>query len=66
VFRDFYRKGVEKGEGRDISVKDASNLFFAQIMGMMLLHECYGDEFDVTLNEHPNKSLQLYLELIER
>jgi hypothetical protein len=35
-------------------------------MGMMLLHECYGDEFDVTLNEHPNKSLQLYLELIER
>ena len=39
VFRDFYRKGIERGEVRDIGVKDASNLFFAQIMGMMLLHE---------------------------
>jgi len=39
VFREFYREGVEKGEVRAIRFKDASNLFFAQIMGMMLLHE---------------------------
>jgi AcrR family transcriptional regulator len=66
VFRDFYRQGVERGEVRDISVKDASNLFFAQITGMMLLHEYYGDEFDVTLDEHLEKSLRLYLEFVER
>lgn len=66
VFRDFYRQGVERGEVRNISVKDASNLFFAQIMGMMLLHEYYGDEFDVTLDEHLDKSLQLYLEFVEK
>ena len=65
VFRDFYREGVERGEVRDISVKDASNLFFAQITGMMLLHEYYGDEFDVTLDEHLDKSLGLYLEFVE-
>ena len=66
VFREFYREGVEKGEVRDIRVKDASNLFFAQIMGMMLLHEYYGDEFDVTLDEHLDMSLQLYLEFVEK
>ena len=66
VFRDFYRKGIEKGEVRDISFKDASNLFFAQIMGMMLLHQYYGEEFDVTLDEHLDKSLQLYLEFVEK
>jgi AcrR family transcriptional regulator len=66
VFRDFYRQGVERGEVRDISVKDASNLFFAQITGMMLLHEYYGDEFDVTLDEHLEKSLRLYLEFVEK
>jgi len=54
------------GEVRDISVKDASNLFFAQITGMMLLHEYYGDEFDVTLDEHLDKSLRLYLEFVEK
>ena len=43
VFRDFYRQGIERGEVRNINVKDASNLFFAQITGMMLLHEYYGD-----------------------
>ena len=66
VFRDFYRQGVERGEVRDIGVKDASNLFFAQITGMMLLHEYYGDEFDVTLDEHLEKSLRLYLEFVEK
>jgi AcrR family transcriptional regulator len=66
VFRDFYRQGIERGEVRDISVKDASNLFFAQITGMMLLHEYYGDEFDVTLGEHLDKSLRLYLEFAQR
>lgn len=66
VFRDFYREGVERGEVRNIGVKDASNLFFAQIMGMMLLHEYYGEEFDVTLDEHLDKSLQLYLEFVEK
>lgn len=65
VFRDFYRRGIEKGEVRDIGVKDASNLFFAQITGMMLLHEYYEEEFDVTLDEHLEKSLQLYLEFVE-
>ncbi|NQU08869.1 MAG: TetR/AcrR family transcriptional regulator [Candidatus Abyssubacteria bacterium] len=66
VFRDFYRRGIEKGEVRDIGVKDASNLFFAQITGMMLLHEYYEEEFDVTLDEHLEKSLQLYLEFVEK
>ena len=66
VFRDFYRQGVERGEVRELGVKDASNLFFAQIMGMMLLHEYYGEEFDVTLDEHLDKSLQLYLEFVEK
>jgi AcrR family transcriptional regulator len=66
VFRDFYREGIERGEVRDISVKDASNLFFAQITGMMLLHEYYEDEFDVTLEEHLEKSLRLYLEFVEK
>lgn len=66
VFREFYREGVEKGEVRNVRVKDASNLFFAQIMGMMLLHEYYGDEFDVTLDEHLDMSLQLYLEFVEK
>lgn len=65
VFRDFYRRGVEAGEVRAIRPKDASNLFFAQITGMMLLHEYYGDEFDVTIDEHLNQSLQMYLEFIE-
>jgi len=66
VFREFYREGVEKGEVRAIRFKDASNLFFAQIMGMMLLHEYYGNEFDVTLDEHLDMSLQVYLEYIEK
>lgn len=65
VFREFYQEGVEKGEVRAIRFKDASNLFFAQIMGMMLLHEYYGNEFDVTLDEHLDMSLQLYLEFVE-
>jgi AcrR family transcriptional regulator len=64
VFREFYREGVERGEVRAIRFKDASNLFFAQIMGMMLLHEYYGNEFDVTLDEHLDMSLELYLEFI--
>jgi len=66
IFRDFYRGGLERGEVRDIRVKDASNLFFAQITGMMLLHEYYGNEFDVTLDEHLDQSLQLYLEFVEK
>ena len=66
VFRNFYQEGIRKGEVRDISFKDASNLFFAQIMGMMLLHQYYGEEFDVTLDEHLDKSLQLYLEFVEK
>lgn len=65
VFREFYREGIKKGEVRHIRYKDASNLFFAQIMGMMLLHEYYGNEFDVTLDEHLDMSLQLYLEFVE-
>lgn len=59
-------KKVERGEIRNISLKDASNLFFARITGMMLLHEHYGEEFDVTLDEHLDKSLQPFLEFIER
>jgi AcrR family transcriptional regulator len=66
VFREFYRRGSEKGEVRPIRFKDASNLFFAQIMGMMLLHQYYGDEFDVTLDEHLDMSLELYLAFVER
>jgi AcrR family transcriptional regulator len=66
VFRNFYREGAEKGEVRNIRAKDASNLFFAQIFGMMLLHQYYEEEFDVTLDEHLDKSLQLYLEFIEK
>jgi len=66
VFREFYREGVEKGEVRAIRFKDASNLFFAQIMGMMLLHEYYGNEFDVSLDEHLDMSLQLYLEFVRK
>jgi AcrR family transcriptional regulator len=66
VFRDFYRQGIERGEVRDLNVKDASNLFFAQITGMMLLHEYYGNEFDVTLDEHLDQSLRLYLEFVDR
>lgn len=64
VFREFYEQGVEKGEARAIRPKDASNLFFAQIMGMMLLHEYYGNEFDVTLDDHLEMSLELYLEFV--
>ena len=66
VFRDFYREGTARGEVRNIREKDASNLFFAQIMGMMLLHEYYDEEFDVTLDEHLDRSLQLYLEFVEK
>ena len=66
VFRDFYREGVERGEVRDIGFRDASNLFFAQIMGMMLLHEYYGEEFESTIDEHLDLSLKLYLEFIEK
>ena len=33
---------------------------------MMLLHEYYEDEFDVTLDQHLDKSLQLYLEFVEK
>ncbi len=66
VFRDFYRQGVERGEVRNISVKDASNLFFARITGMMLLHEYYEEEFDVTLDERLDKSLQPFLDFIEK
>lgn len=66
VFREFYRRGIERGEVRRIRFKDASNLFFAQIMGMMLLHEYYGEEFDVTLEEHLEMSLQIYLEFVEK
>jgi AcrR family transcriptional regulator len=66
VFREFYREGAEKGEVRALRFKDASNLFFAQIMGMMLLHEYYGSEFDVSLDEHLDMSLQLYLEFVEK
>jgi len=66
VFREFYRQGIERGEVREMRFKDASNLFFAQIMGMMLLHEYYGEEFDVTLDEHLEMSLQLYLEFVEK
>ena len=66
VFRDFYRRGIERGEVRNINVKDASNLFFAQITGMMLLHEYYGEEFDVTLDQHLDQSLRLYLEFVDR
>ncbi len=66
IFRDFYQQGMERGEVRNIRVKDASNLFFAQIAGMMLLHEYYGGEFDVTLDEHLNQSLKLYLEFVEK
>jgi len=66
IFRDFYRVGVERGEARAIRPKDASNLFFAQITGMMLLHQYYKEEFDVTLDDHLDKSLQLYLEYVEK
>ncbi|MEW6441410.1 MAG: TetR/AcrR family transcriptional regulator [bacterium] len=64
VFRDFYREGAARGEVRPIRIKDASNLFFAQIMGMLLLHEYYGDEFDVSLDEHLDQSLAMYLEYV--
>ncbi len=66
VFRDFFGRGAEKGEVRNLRVKDASNLFFAQVAGMLLLHAYYGSEFDVTLDEHLDKSLQMYLEFIEK
>ena len=66
IFRDFYREGVKKGEVRDIRPKDASNLFFAQITGMMLLHQYYREEFDVTLDDHLDKSLELYLEYVNK
>ena len=66
IFRDSYRRGIERGEVRDIGAKDASNLFFAQIMGMMLLHEYYEDEFESTLDEHLDLSLKLYLEFIAK
>lgn len=66
VFRDFYRRGAERGEVREIRAKDASNLFFAQVTGMMLLHQYYEEEFDVTLDEHLDKSLQMYLEFVEK
>jgi len=66
VFRDFYRVGIEKGEVRDIGVKDASNLFFAQISGMLLLHQYFEGEFDVTLDDHLDRSLELYLEYVEK
>jgi len=65
VFRDFYREGAERAEVRNLRAKDASNLFFAQIMGMMLLHEYYGGEFDVTLDEHLDKSLEMYFEYVK-
>jgi AcrR family transcriptional regulator len=64
VFRDFYRRGAQRGEVREIRAKDASNLFFAQVTGMMLLHQYYEEEFDVTLDEHLDKSLQMYLEFV--
>ena len=66
VFREAYLEGIRKGEVRNIRFKDASNLFFAQIMGMMLLHEYYGDEFDVTLDEHLDQCLELYLEFVQK
>jgi len=66
VFRDFYRQGVERGAVRNISVKDASPLFFVQTTGEMRLHEYYEDEFDVTLGDHLDRSLRLYLEFIEK
>ncbi len=66
VFRDVYQEGVRKGEVRDIRAKDASNLFFAQIMGMMLLHAYYDEEFDVSLDGHLDLSLQLFLEFVEK
>lgn len=66
VFRDFYKKGIKRGEVRDVGFKDASNLFFAQIAGMMLLHEYYDDEFESTLDEHLDLSLKLYLEFVEK
>ncbi len=66
IFRDFYRDGVERGEVRNIGFKEASNLFFAQVMGMMLLHEYYDDEFESSMDEHLDLSLKLYLEFIEK
>jgi AcrR family transcriptional regulator len=66
IFRDFYAEGLERGEVRDIRPKDASNLFFAQITGMMLLHQYYREEFDVTLDDHLDKSLELFLEYIDK
>jgi len=66
VFREAYQEGIRKGEVRNMRFKDASNLFFAQIMGMMLLHEYYGDEFDVTLDEHLDQCLELYLEFVQK
>jgi hypothetical protein len=65
VFREAYTEGIRNGEVRNIRFKDASNLFLAQIMGMMLLHEYYGDEFDVTLDEHLDQCLELYLEFVQ-
>ncbi len=65
VFRNFYHDGVKKSEVRNIRAKDASNLFFALIMGMLLLHEYYDEEFDVSLDGHLDKSLQLFLEFVD-
>lgn len=65
VFREAYQEGIRKGEVRPIRFKDASNLFFAQVMGMMLLHEYYGDEFDVSLDEHLEQCLTVYLEFVQ-
>jgi len=65
VFREAYQEGIRKGEVRPIRYKDASNLFFAQVMGMMLLHEYYGDEFDVSLEEHLDQCLAVYLEFVQ-
>lgn len=65
VFREAYQEGIRRGEVRPIRFKDASNLFFAQIMGMMLLHEYYGDEFDVSLEEHLEQCLAVYLEFVQ-
>ncbi len=65
VFREAYQEGIRKGEVRPIRFKDASNLFFAQVMGMMLLHEYYGEEFDVSLEDHLEQCLAVYLEFVQ-
>jgi AcrR family transcriptional regulator len=66
VFRGFYAAGAAKGEVRDLRAKDASNLFFAQVGGMLLLHTYYGAEFDVTIDQHLDQSLQMYLEFVRK